>query len=157
MVFIVLIHVIAVWFLCYFLNKLQNLLSCGVGNGFYNWIVGSFSFTMPETFKCFYMSQHTFSNGKECKMAIITLNFYAHGLHVFPYNRLLRVQGLWIYAILQSMHLLVELANFDGVGKRRSFYFPILILPSLDYVFFPSRLKSARDINNSPFFSFLFT
>lgn len=30
----------------------------------------------------------------------------------------------------------------------------LLILPSLDYVFFPSRLKSARDIINSPFFSF---
>lgn len=68
-------------------------------------------------------------------MAIVTLDFYTHSWHVFPYTRFLRVQGLWIYAILRSMHLRVELGNSDGVGKKRSFYFPILILSSLGYVF----------------------
>lgn len=86
-------------------------------------------------------------------MAIITLNFYTHGWHLFPYNRLLRVQGLWIYAILRSMHLRVELANFDGVGKRRLYYFPILVLSSLDYVF-PFSAKNLLAISTiSLFFS----
>lgn len=41
-------------------------------------------------------------------------------LSVFILCRLLKALKLWIYAILPSMHLLVDLVQNDGVERMRS-------------------------------------